>query len=222
MSKTNTMTTNQPTLSGARSRISRLFRPEILLVALFATITVAAVMRPASNAAEPARLATVDLEKTFNSLNRYTAEQATVKAVGENLEKQVKAAESTVRELQSELDNFKDGSKEQADAIAKLQASVGELRAVQQFVSAKLEMEKARALRDTYLAIKDAVRRFAEKEGYDYILLDDSLPEMDPANAQKTMAQISARRFLYSSPKRDVTAQLLGMMNNEWKEKLGG
>ena len=108
------------------------------------------------------------------------AEQAKVKLVGETLNKQVKEAESRVRELESEMESFKEGSKEQADAIGKLQAAVGELRAVQQFANAKLELEKARALRETYFAIKDAVRRFAEKEGYDYILLDDSVPEMDP------------------------------------------
>jgi Skp family chaperone for outer membrane proteins len=201
---------------------SRLLRPELLLVAVFAAVAGASLMRPAAPAVEPARLATVDLEKVFNSLDRYTAEQGKVKAVGEELEKQVKTAESSVRQLQSDLDSFKEGSKEQADAIAKLQAAVGELRAVQQFVTAKLELEKARALRDTYLAIKDGVRRFAEAEGYDYILLDDSVVDMDPANASRTMQQISARRFLFTSPKRDVTTQLIGMMNSEWKEKKGG
>jgi Skp family chaperone for outer membrane proteins len=202
--------------------LSRFLRPELLLVAVFAAVAGASLMRPTAPAVEPARLATVDLEKVFNSLDRYTAEQGKVKVVGEELEKQVKTTESTVRQLQSDLDSFKEGSKEQADAIAKLQAAVGELRAVQQFVTAKLELEKARALRDTYLAIKDGVRRFAEAEGYDYILLDDSVVEMDPANASRTMQQISARRFLFTSPKRDVTTQLIGMMNSEWKEKKGG
>lgn len=195
-----------------------LMRPELLLVAVFAAIAGASLLRASgagAAAAEPVKVATVDLEKTFNSLKRYEAEQAKVKLVGETLNKQVKEAESRVRELESEMESFKEGSKEQADAIGKLQAAVGELRAVQQFANAKLELEKARALRETYFAIKDAVRRFAEKEGYDYILLDDSVPEMDPANAARTMSQISARRFLFASPKRDVTNQLVGMMNAE-------
>lgn len=201
------------------ARLQRFLRLETLLLAAFCAIATAALVRPAAPAAEPSRVATVDLEKTFNSLKRYEGELSRVKALGEDLEKQVKAGESKVRDLQSELDNFKDGSKEQADAIAKLQVAVGELRAVQQFVSAKLELEKARALRDTYLAVKDAVRRLAEKEGYDFILLDDSVVEMDPANSAKTMAQISARKFLFASPKHDVTAALIGMMNAEGQAK---
>ncbi len=203
-------------LPSATGMFRGLMRPELLLVAVFAAIAGASLLRASgAGAAEPVKVATVDLEKTFNSLKRYEAEQAKVKLVGETLNKQVKEAESRVRELESEMESFKEGSKEQADAIGKLQAAVGELRAVQQFANAKLELEKARALRETYFAIKDAVRRFAEKEGYDYILLDDSVPEMDPANAARTMSQISARRFLFASPKRDVTNQLVGMMNAE-------
>ena len=209
------MTSNS---TSASSTLSRLLRLEYLLVAAFASIAAAALLRPAAPAPEPVRLATVDLEKVFTSLKRYESGLTKLKALSETLEAQAKSAESKVRELQSELENFKDGSKEQAEALGKLQNAAGELRAVQQFVGAKLELEKARMLRDTYLAIKDAVRRLAEREGLDYILLDDSVVEMDPANASNTMSQISARRFLFASPKRDVTNQLIGLMNEEWKD----
>jgi Skp family chaperone for outer membrane proteins len=201
------------------NRSPRFLRLELVLLAVFAVIATATLLRPTADDAQPSRVATVDLEKVFNSLDRYTDEQARVKTASETLETQVKTAEASVRELQSDLDSFRDGSKEQQDAIARLQAAIGELRAVQQFVGAKLELEKARALRDTYTAIKDGVRRFAEQNGYDYILLDDSVVEMDPANATRTMQQISARRFLYTSPKRDVTDQLIAMMNSEWKQQ---
>jgi Skp family chaperone for outer membrane proteins len=198
--------------------ISRFLRLEWILIAAFAAVAAAAVLRPAAPAIDPSKVATVDLEKVFTSLKRYESGLAKVKTLNESLESQVKAAESKVRNLQSDLENFSDGSKEQAEALGQLQNAAGELRAVQQFVGAKLEIEKARMLRDTYLAIKDAVRRLAEREGLDYILLDDSVVEMDPANASNTMSQISARRFLYASPKHDVTNQLIGLMNDEWKD----
>jgi|Laugresu1bdmlbdd_1035124.scaffolds.fasta_scaffold02390_3 Skp family chaperone for outer membrane proteins len=186
-----------------------------LAVAAFLGAFVATASRAPAPAVEPARVATVDLEKVFNSLKRYEGAQARIKALATELEGQAKTAETKVRGLQSDLDSFREGSKEQADAIASLQTAVGELRAVQQFIGAKIELERARAMRDTYLAVKDAVRRLAERDGYDYILLDDSVVQMDQADAAKTMAQISARRFLYANGKRDVTEQLIGMMNGE-------
>lgn len=200
-----------------QSTIRRLLRPEFILVAAFGLVAAASLMRP-SAPPEPAKVATVDLEKVFNSLKRYDAEQTRVKALSEELDRQVKTAETQVRELQSELDSFKEGSKEQLDTIAKLQSAIGELKAVQNFVGSKIEAEKGRAVRDTYLAIKDAIRRLAEKEGIDYVMLDDSVVDMaGTMSTAKAMEQISARRFLFANPRRDLTAQLIGFMNNEWK-----
>ena len=133
-----------------------------------------------------------------------------------SLEKKVKAAESTVKDLEAELESFQPGSDAQAAAIQKLQSAVGELKAVQEFARAKVELERARALRDTYLAIKDASRRLAERDGYDYILLDDSLPEMDLKSASQTMQQISARRTLWFNPSLDVTDALIKRMNDAY------
>jgi Skp family chaperone for outer membrane proteins len=179
-------------------------------------------MRPQAAESAPSRIATIDLEKTYNSIDRYAATLAAIKSTGEGLEQQVKQSESTVKELEAELESFQTGSDAQAAAIQKLQAAVGEFRAVEQFARAKVEVERARALRETYIAIKDAARRLAEREGYDYIMLDDSLPEMDPASAQRTMQQISARRFIFASPKSEVTDQLIALMNEEWKAAKGG
>ena len=202
--------------------IQRLLRIESLAVIVFATALTTYSLTAARRELPPSHIATVDLEKTYNSIIRYSDTQTKLKALAEELDKKVAASELQVKSLEGELDSFQSGSEAQAAAIAKLQASVGEFRAVQQFANAKLELERARALRETYVAIKDAARRFSEREGYDYILLDDSLPEMDPANAAKTMQQISARRFIYASPKSDVTDALIGFMNDDWKAAAGG
>jgi Skp family chaperone for outer membrane proteins len=202
--------------------IQRLLRIESLAVIVFATALTTYSLTTARRELPPSHVATVDLEKTYNSIIRYSDTQTKLKALAEELDTRVAASELQVKSLEGELDSFQSGSEAQAAAIAKLQAAVGEFRAVQQFANAKLELERARALRETYVAIKDAARRFSEREGYDYILLDDSLPEMDPANAAKTMQQISARRFIYANPKSDVTDALIGFMNDDWKAAAGG
>lgn len=200
----------------------RFLRPEGALALLFAAAFAGSLMRPTAPVAEPSRIATIDLEKTFNSLQRYADAQAAVKGVADDVERQVKDAESKVRELESELDSYKSGSDAQLAAIGKLQAAVGELRAVQKYGSDKVERERAKALRETYLAIKDAARRLSEREGFDYLVLDDSLPEMDPTSAARTMQQISARKFLFATNKADMTDRLVGFMNDEWKAGKGG
>jgi len=202
---------------------STLFTAAVAAVALALG---ASLMRPHAGHSTPdttpSRVATIDLEKIYNSIERYTEILNGLKKLNEELDQKINAQQSVVKDLEAELDSFKAGSDAQAAAVQKLQIAVGEFRAIQQFSNAKLEMERARALRDTYLAIKDAARRFAERDGLDYILLDDSLPEMDPANAAKTMQQISARRFIFATPKADVTEKLIAFMNEEWKAAKGG
>ncbi|MFN5496824.1 MAG: OmpH family outer membrane protein [bacterium] len=202
--------------------LSRIPRVEILAALAISAALAVHAFRPQAPAADPSRIATIDLEKTYNSIERFAAAQASIKASNDELEKKVKEAETTVKDLEAELESFQPGSDAQAAAIQKLQIAVGEFRAVQEFARAKLELERARALRDTYLAIKDAARRFAERDGYDYILLDDSLPEMDLKNASQTMQQISARRFIFATPKADVTNALIAFMNDEWKASKSG
>lgn len=208
--------------SSSTSSVPRLFRIEFLAAVALAAGALGYAMRPASRELEPARVGVIDLEKVFNSLDRYVDAQARLKETVAALEQQVADGEKAVKDLESELDSYQPGSDAQAAAIQKLQAAVGEFRATQQFVAAKIEMEQAKALRDTYIAIKDAARRFAETTGYDYVMLDDSVVTMDPASAQKTMSQISARRFIYANPKSDVTGQLVAFMNGEWKAAKGG
>jgi Skp family chaperone for outer membrane proteins len=205
-----------------QTTLSRLARIEVIAALALVAALSAHVMRPQAPVAEPARIATIDLEKTYNSLERFAAAQASIKVAADELEKKVKAAETMVKDLEAELESFQPGSDAQAAAIQKLQIAVGEFRAVQEFSRAKLELERARALRDTYLAIKDSARRLAERDGYDYILLDDSLPEMDLKNATQTRQQISARRFIFATPKADATPALVALMNDEWKAAKSG
>lgn len=205
-----------------RDRLQKLARIEVLAALALVTVLAVHATRPRTADTAPARIATIDLEKVYNSIERFAAAQAKIKSTADGLETKVKAAESAVKSLEAELDSFQPGSDAHTAAIQKVQAAVGELKAVQEFARAKVEIERARALRDTYVAIKDASRRLAERDGYDYILLDDSLPEMDLKNATQTMQQISARRFLFASPKSDVTTALIGFMNDEWKASKGG
>ncbi|MCE2881590.1 MAG: OmpH family outer membrane protein [Planctomycetaceae bacterium] len=201
----------------------RALRLDLVVAIAFLAALAGWALRPASAPEQaPSRVATVDLEKTFNSLSSYADMLAKAKAMSAELETKLKASESQLKDLEAELESFAPGSDAQAAAMAKLQAAAGEFTALQKFAAAKVEAEKARALRETYFAIKDAARRLAEKEGLDYILLNDSLPEMDPSSAQRTLSQISMRKFIFATPASDVTEKLIGFMNGESKGGTGG
>ena len=164
-----------------------------------------------------ARIGTIDLERVYNSIDVYKAKLDSIKRVEEDLKTQAEAQQASIKDLEAEFDSYQPGSEAQLKSMAQLQAAVGELKALQVFAQAKVESMQARALRDAYLVVKDATKRFAEKEGIDYVMLDDSIPQIEASNAKQMLAQISARRFLFASPGNDVTAQLIAMLNEEFK-----
>ncbi len=179
------------------------------------------ILRPSASipAGGDARVATIDLEKVYNSIDAYKSKLEAIKVVEEELKSQAEAQQAAIKDLEAEFDSYQPGSEAQLKSMAQLQAAVGELKALQVFAQAKIESMQARALRDAYLLVKDATKRFAEKEGIDYVMLDDSIPQIEASNAKQMLAQISARRFLFASPGNDVTAQLVAMLNAEFKDK---
>ena len=144
---------------GAGTRNLANLRFEALAVVALVAGLAGYAMRPQAVEATPTRVGTINLDKVYASIDRYAALQATFKVAAEELDGRVKASEARVKELEAELDSFQPGSDAQAAAIQKLQAAVAEYRAIEQFASAKREVELARAFRETYVAIKDASPR---------------------------------------------------------------
>ncbi|MSR41560.1 MAG: OmpH family outer membrane protein [Phycisphaerales bacterium] len=174
--------------------------------------------RNASPATAPsARIGTIDLEKVYNSIDAYKSKLEAIKVVEENLKAQAETQQAGIKDLEAEFESYQPGSEAQLKSMTQLQNAVGELRALQVFAQNKIEAMQARALRDAYLLVKDATKRFAEKESFDYVMLDDSIPQMESSNSKQMLAQISARRFLFATPANDITAQLVAMLNVEFK-----
>ena len=210
------------------SKISMLsmtrIRFDILAVALVGLAAISLPLinnRSSTNAGADARIVTIDLEKVYNSIDTYKSKLDAIKAVESDLKTQAETQQAAIKDLEAEFDSYQPGSDAQLKSMQQLQAAVGELRSLQVFAQAKIESMQARALRDAYLLVKDATKRFAETEGFDYVMLDDSIPAVEPSNAKQMLAQISARRFLFAAPSNDITEKLIAMLNLEFKTPAG-
>lgn len=178
------------------------------LVAAVALLCGAAVLAP-----RPAVVATVNLEKVFNTINLQATREAQLKGMVERMKAREAELENAVKEVESELDSFEAGSKSAIEAQNRVQAAVGEFRAFVQFSRLKLEAEEAKFMRETYLAIRDAAGRYAASNGIDLVLLDDSIPEFQSGTADRTVQQISNRRVLFANGSLDISDALIAFMN---------
>ncbi len=163
----------------------------------------------------------VDLEQVFNTIDSHAARDATLKKLADELDGKLKELEQVVKDLQLELQNFQAGSQAALDLQTRVQKAIGDYKAYEQFARLKVESEKAKAMRESYLEIKDACKALAQDRGLDLVMLDDSIPELEKGNASRTVQQISARRFLYTNGEFNVSADLIARMNDDFKAKGG-
>ncbi len=86
----------------------------------------------------------------------------------------------------------------------------------------QLELDREKSLRwqTLYRAVRDEAARLAEAEGYEVVLVNDSLGplsvsrEIEMSQEQQVKLQIEARRLLYAAKATDITEQLVVRMNN--------
>ena len=161
----------------------------------------------------PAVVASVDLERVFNSIDLQAKTEARLKAVAVDLDAQRKKLRDGIEELQAELESFQPGSTAQLEVATRIEEAIAEFRAFDGFARAKAEAEQAKAMRQIYMSIRDAAMELAKERGWDYVMVDDSIPTIEPTDSQRMLQQISSRRFLYANPSFDVTNDLIAKLN---------
>ena len=99
----------------------------------------------------PAVVASVDLERVFNSIDLQAKTEARLKAVAVDLDAQRKKLRDGIEELQAELESFQPGSTAQLEVATRIEEAIAEFRAFEGFARAKAEAEQAKAMRQIYM-----------------------------------------------------------------------
>ncbi|MDZ4755693.1 MAG: OmpH family outer membrane protein [Phycisphaerae bacterium] len=184
-----------------------------LIVATLTTLVAGLIALASFAPSRPANIAMVDFEKVFNNCNLHANREAQLRKMAAGFDTQVTALKKTLAALQEEIDLFSPTSSGFLAKQDEIHAAIGNFKAFDQFARVKMEAERAKSMRETYEAIKAAAKSYATKHGHDLVLLDDSIPDMIPSDAQKTLQQISARRFLYADPTFEISGDLIAEIN---------
>jgi Skp family chaperone for outer membrane proteins len=163
----------------------------------------------------PAVVATVDLERVFNSVDLQTRTEVRLQAMSEQLGARRDELRLEIEDLQAELESFQPGSDAQIEVAGRIEEAIAEFRAWEGFAAIKLEAEQSKAMRDIYLSIREAAATLAKERGWDYVLVDDTVPTIQPGGAEQMQQQIGSRRFLYANGAFDVTDELVARLNTQ-------
>lgn len=171
---------------------------------------------------QPAVVATVDLERLFDSLDASQSAEARRARVQAELAARLDAAKAQLKDLQGELEAFAPGTPAHDAAAKAAIAKAGELRALEDFAELKMQAEAADALRDLYNTVKTVAAEVAQEHHIDIVAVDDAAPALKSANMAGTLEQMSGRRMLYASKTLDITDLVVQRVNATLRATAGG
>jgi len=165
------------------------------------------------------KMAVVDVQKVFNSLDQKTSVEADITQQTEKLQKQEQDKQTELKALQADLQVLAAGTPAYQETQEKLETKAMEFQVWKQFNQRKLEREKVLRLEDLYRKVVDAIGSVAEAKGIDLVLFKDNSIDLKGENQQQLAAMIQVRKVLYASPEMDITDQITQKMNNEWNNR---
>lgn len=187
----------------------------IALIASIATFTSVGKAREAAILAPPAGIATIDLEKVFNTINERTD--------------RLKELQAYQAQLKAELDKLKadaEAARAAADAMQGPEREAGIQKAAELEINAGvrerlyetlLDRRTSELFRGLYMKISATAKAVSEKNGYAMVLASDEGVQIPQRiSSQDIQRVISLRRFVYTTPQADITQQLIDQLNSDY------
>jgi Skp family chaperone for outer membrane proteins len=189
--------------------------PATLIVGLIAA---ALLLGPAYAAwlgapTEPAITGSVDLEKVFNEIDRRAEAETALEALAEHFQQERDRLRQIAEQKRMDMDLLAPGTDKYAEAQDVWTQAVLDYRAVVEFSKAKLDAKRAEARATIYQEIVSEAARFAEANGIDFIVADDSGIDLMEGTDLQVVQQMSLRRLVYANPDYDVTFDLISWIN---------
>lgn len=169
--------------------------------------------------APASHVATVDLGKVFERINVNKSWEVEIMGLAERLQVEANSRQEAIgRKLEdAEKATNETDAQNIRDSAALMKLEMDEWAKLKQ-----LEVDRERALmwKAMYKAIRDQTNALAMADGWDIVLVNDSLGELTLSNEvnvsreQQVLTQILNRRLLYASELTDITEQLIVRINN--------
>ena len=193
-----------------------------LIVAAAAGAVVAATSYNAGATARmapsPTRVATVDLVKVIERLDERADWEVQITALGKKIQEEYAAKRKALEEMARKMESASEAERlELRDKLAYEQLQMEQWERLK-----KIEVDRERALmwQSMYRNVRAESQKLAEAEGWDMLLVNDGVSEIQLQRDSKTplenqaQEQIVRRRVLYAAKSTDATDSLVVRMNN--------
>jgi len=166
-----------------------------------------------------ASIATVDLGKVLDRLDESADWDMRLRALTGSISEEFQSRQASIETRIREVEQIESESQRRLglEELALMRLRFEEWGRLKQ-----IEVDRERSLKwqSLYRAIREEATRLAESQGYEIVLVNDSLGplnvsrDLEVSQEQQVLQQIMNRRLLYAARVTDVTDQLIVRMNN--------
>jgi Skp family chaperone for outer membrane proteins len=175
--------------------------------------------RPLRVAAEPTPVAVVDVARVLEQIDERSEWDIRIEALRGSIQREAaKRREAMDKRLkESEQATNPEDRQKIRDEVALMQLRLEQWGALK---TAEVDREESLKWRSIYRNLRRESQRVAEAEGYEMVMVDDSVGDVQTMTQskvplqQQVLEQITNRRILFAANTIDITDQVIVRMNN--------
>lgn len=202
-----------------RSHISL---PVVLLLTILAGIIASQAVAGLIRAPRQPVIATVNLQRVFEGLDRREAIQEEIRADLEAVRGRFEQRRQEIEAMRQRLQNMPDGEERDAlrDEVAYQSINFDMMREQE---LRKADIDRSLMLEELFRTVQQAAEELAESQNYDMVLINDAdtplqiNPRSDEPREVQLDRQMSRRRMLFSHDTLDISDELITRMNNRYR-----
>ncbi len=159
---------------------------------------------------------TVDLAKTLDQLKERADAEAALKAYGDSLQGELNKIAEEIKNQDSKIQAAPDIAARKA-AAARLIEMRANAKVKKELFEALIDQRRGEVYKAIYDKMTAGAQQLAKQSGYTMVIVSDEGVKVPEGPSQEIERTISLKRFMYIDPRHDITAELVTLMNNEYK-----
>jgi len=174
--------------------------------------------------APPTVVVSVDLPRVLDALDEKTDAEGDLRQLRDSITDEDESRRIPLEEMQAAFkvaaEAGEDIDEQQFEEFVLKKLEFDEWR---RLAYQKLDISKSLMLRELDRSIKSAIAKLCEQNGYDIVVVDDSLrdiainPEARVSREDQVVQQMISRTVMYVNETKDVTDELIARMNNAFE-----
>jgi Skp family chaperone for outer membrane proteins len=195
------------------------------LLSVAAAVTLPAIVRAQAGGGTPAapgglRVGTVEMVRVFNDMQETKDLRQRAEAERARLMATQKEKQDELQTMSQSRAQFKPDHPQYEEINRKLLRASVEFKNWGEFAQMDFERNQKRLMKARFEKIQAAVAEVAQRDGID-LVLSKSQPEipddLDRVKAEELNAIMRQRDVLYTSPRTDITDQVLALLDAKYK-----